>query len=98
MFEKAQQSSGLKWELTGALGKRTRFQDRDLAQLVVVAESSGPAEETAGVANGNGAPKSLPLNDELLLERIDFKADESGKMVSRKALKIVDQCILLAFW
>lgn len=38
-FKKAQDFSGFKWDFTGALGKRTKFQQNDTAQLVVAAES-----------------------------------------------------------
>lgn len=92
MFEKAQSASGLKWEMSGRLGKRTKFQERDHAQLVVVAESAGDAQPDAG--KSVGVPEILPLNDELLLEKIAFKEDDGSK----KSLRVVDQALLLAFW
>ncbi|KAI9032211.1 hypothetical protein DFJ74DRAFT_326425 [Hyaloraphidium curvatum] len=91
MLEKAQQASGLHWLLSGALGKRTRFQQQDKAQLIVVAESRVASDAVTGAANGNGAPSSLMLNDDLLLESIKF-ADGS----KTKPLRTVDQGILLA--
>ncbi|KAG1432454.1 hypothetical protein G6F57_022829 [Rhizopus arrhizus] len=38
-MESAQKESGFVWSLTGALGRRTKFQTFDVSQLVVLAES-----------------------------------------------------------
>lgn len=98
MFDKAQELSGLRWQLSGAIGKRTRFQQDSTAQLVVVAESTGTVAKEPAKANGKSIPEALPLNDELLLEKVDFSADGASAAANQKSLKIVDQCILLAFW
>ena len=49
------------------LGKRTKFQQTDTSQLVVLARSAdgGPSRATA-------KPKTLDLNDDTILEAIDF--------------------------
>ncbi|KAL9114497.1 MAG: hypothetical protein Q9227_001578 [Pyrenula ochraceoflavens] len=74
--------------LTGKLGRRTKFQDRDISQLVVLARSSTSNQRTREnmqvISNSNGGPKDtetvtqpkhLDLNDDTLLESISFKKD-----------------------
>ncbi|KAG5455719.1 MAG: hypothetical protein BJ554DRAFT_4770, partial [Olpidium bornovanus] len=98
-FEAAQAASGLKWNLTGALGKRTKFQVNDVTQLVIVAESIPPPEGDGAKEEGreDGSkqkplPDALSLNDDTLLEKIQLSNDS---LVSN--LQVVDQTILLAF-
>ena len=77
--------------LTGRLGKRTKFQQKDLSQLVVLAKSAdtqsdGAADLENGVSNVNhgGAqntkqtlrPDNLDLNDDTLLDSISFSKEE----------------------
>ncbi|KAK2745658.1 hypothetical protein FQN57_003554 [Myotisia sp. PD_48] len=76
--------------LTGRLGKRTKFQDRDITQLVVLAksaeisnpESDTPAKEDedndkASDQPAKEQPKNLDLNDDTLLESISFKPKDT---------------------
>ncbi|KAI9013246.1 hypothetical protein BC832DRAFT_549110 [Gaertneriomyces semiglobifer] len=93
-FEAAQDASNFKWSLTGARGKRTKHQDFDVAQLVVMAESSStePANDSADDAAAS-KPVTLELNDDTLLENVKFTEETQGQ----GNLKIIDQCILLAF-
>ncbi|SPO01502.1 related to TPR repeat-containing protein [Cephalotrichum gorgonifer] len=66
--------SGFQYVLSGALGKRTKFQETSLSQLVVLAKSA-----SAEVGESGAQPKALDLNDETLLEKIAFdKAQEDG--------------------
>ncbi|KAI6135223.1 hypothetical protein EV401DRAFT_2052677 [Pisolithus croceorrhizus] len=83
LFVRAARATGLQYELTGALGKRTKFQQNDLSQLVLLAESrnadnspdeKNPAKSTDGVATGCQirVPETLSLNDDTLLEQTEF--------------------------
>ena len=84
-LEQAAKLTGLEYILTGRLGKRTKFQEKELSQLVVLAKSAdGPVMKNASVANGvtnrhaNGdttkklKPQKFNLNDDTLLETISF--------------------------
>ncbi|GAA6061372.1 hypothetical protein JCM10212_005826 [Sporobolomyces blumeae] len=80
----AAQEAGLEWELTGRMGKRTKFQVDEKVQLVVLArdrtsdKGKGKAVEgEAAQVEGAGAdsakvPENLALNDDTLLERTAF--------------------------
>jgi tetratricopeptide (TPR) repeat protein len=56
--------------LTGLMGKRTKFQQRDTSQLLVLARSAG--SETNGSVVETSKPKALDLNDDTLFESISF--------------------------
>ena len=66
--------------LTGILGRRTKFQQHDVSQLVVLAKSARDAEnakdvksaETQQMEGATAGPKNLDLNDDTLLENISF--------------------------
>ncbi|KAI8613078.1 hypothetical protein BC830DRAFT_1133906 [Chytriomyces sp. MP71] len=95
-FKRAQEATQLKYELTGALGKRTKFQTFDVTQLVVIAESRDLSNALASPTTDSSAakaPEGLALNDDTLLENIEYTDLESkgGK------LQVIDQCILLCF-
>ncbi|KAI5855880.1 hypothetical protein BZA05DRAFT_389927 [Tricharina praecox] len=65
-LEDATELTGLKYVLTGVMGKRTQWQQKETSQLVVLAKS---AEQN----NVEGTkPKTLDLNDDTLLEKISF--------------------------
>jgi hypothetical protein len=78
------------------MGKRTKFQTFDVAQLVVVAESADSDEPNENKAT----PETLALNDDTLLESISFTKEEGKETIESKQgkLKTIDQCTLLAFW
>ena len=72
-LEHAAEINGFEFALTGKLGKRTKFQTRDLSQLVVLAKSREDGREEIEKAK----PKKLDLNDDTLLEAISFTKDEN---------------------
>ncbi|KAL4967615.1 tetratricopeptide repeat protein [Aspergillus stella-maris] len=91
-LEKAAEVRKFEFALTGRLGKRTKFQNRDISQLVILAKSaedtsSAEKTETTEAQNGDApAPKKLDLNDDTLLEAISFTKPEEkesqGKAVT----------------
>ncbi|CAG8579821.1 473_t:CDS:1 [Paraglomus brasilianum] len=103
-FLKAQEYSGLKWKLTGALGKRTKFQTFDVSQLLLVANSIDVENRGQQVDSKSAMPNDVSLNDDTLLENIeltktnDNQRDETEiDLENQGSLKTIDQCLLLAF-
>ncbi|KAI1490122.1 hypothetical protein F5X96DRAFT_637764 [Biscogniauxia mediterranea] len=69
----ATEISGFSYALSGALGKRTKFQENAISQLVVLAKSLHLNPEKNGDPNSaRAAPAALPLNNDTLLESIEF--------------------------
>jgi tetratricopeptide (TPR) repeat protein len=101
----AKDVSGFEYALSGALGKRTKFQQNDISQLVVFARSKGDSSEAEGTLEKNDeldnteqakvAPEALDLNDDTLLESIAFaksdKIDNSALPSALKDMKPDDQ-------
>ncbi|KAF8855400.1 TPR-like protein [Acephala macrosclerotiorum] len=77
---KAKGVAGFEYELSGALGKRTKFQQNDISQLVVFAKSNdteranenGSASAKSDEVSDGNVPAALDLNDDTLLESISF--------------------------
>ncbi|CAG8551505.1 4055_t:CDS:2 [Racocetra fulgida] len=102
-FVKAQELSGFKWTLTGMLGKRTKFQTFDVSQLLIIANSQNDVKfkkendsEDSVIKN---VPNAISLDDDTLLEKIEVSetTDDSSELNPKSNLKIIDQCLLLAF-
>ncbi|KAI2602174.1 hypothetical protein GGR54DRAFT_533876 [Hypoxylon sp. NC1633] len=69
----AAEISGFSYALSGALGKRTRFQEKNISQLVVLAKSLVPSPPSSSPQLiPESAPVALPLNDDTLLEKVLF--------------------------
>ncbi|KAF2722983.1 hypothetical protein K431DRAFT_283489 [Polychaeton citri CBS 116435] len=117
-LEAATHLNRFEFALTGLLGKRTKFQQKDVSQLVVIAQSNGSNEDAKAQVNSgkptvqvpsrasavdgadselnetqpeditkcaltlrskdtpSNAPQNLSLNDDTLLESIDFTQDQ----------------------
>ncbi|KAL1972718.1 hypothetical protein VTN31DRAFT_7132 [Thermomyces dupontii] len=93
-LERAAVETGFEYALTGRLGKRTKFQERDISQLVVLAKSAEPRTasktETATSATETTAtkPKAVDLNDDTLLETIAFAKKED---IPEKSMTVQDE-------
>ncbi|KAF9926142.1 hypothetical protein FBU30_004218 [Linnemannia zychae] len=110
-FQKAQATSGFRFKVTGALGKRTKFQQFDTSQLVVVAESSrdmASSRPSAYKSQAGSGPKNIEHNDDTILEKIQFSelSEEDrarlGELELDPSKKIedlhpIDHALLLAF-
>lgn len=73
----AKDVSGFEYALSGALGKRTRFQQNDTSQLVVFARSKSDGSgngtmKTENTAEESTKPKALDLNDDTVMESIVY--------------------------
>ncbi|MCJ1440823.1 MAG: hypothetical protein MMC23_001309 [Stictis urceolatum] len=91
-LEQATKVRGFVYTLTGRLGKRTKFQQQEITQLVVLAKSKDEANETS-IPTQDGArdkppaqsekgsenkPANLNLNDDTLLESISFSKPQGA--------------------
>ncbi|TVY39020.1 TPR repeat-containing protein, partial [Lachnellula cervina] len=83
----AKEASGFNYALSGALGKRTKFQQNDLSQLLVFAKSresnessteslSGALKDSTLSTEDQKRPEALDLNDDTLLETIKYTSDK----------------------
>lgn len=87
-LDQACQVRNFEFALTGQMGKRTKFQERDTSQLVVLAKSSDETPKSAGPSG----PKNLDLNDDTLLEAISFTESKATNVQDElsPALQSVD--------
>ncbi len=106
-LRRATELSGFLYALSGALGKRTRFQEKSTSQLVVLARSGG---EGKAKEEDQSKPQTLALNDDTLLEDLQFtketREDEAKSGLpaplrelspdDQPQLSPLDQIILLA--
>ncbi|KAH7171454.1 hypothetical protein EDB81DRAFT_678578 [Dactylonectria macrodidyma] len=90
-LKEAAQTSGLVYSLSGALGKRTKFQEKSTSQLVVLAKSGVDAPAEDADDEQEAKPDALLLNNDTLLEEIHFakekQENEDPKTTLPPALK-----------
>ncbi|KAL8858907.1 MAG: hypothetical protein Q9178_004586 [Gyalolechia marmorata] len=92
-LQRATRMTGFEFELTGRLGKRTKFQENDLSQLVVLARSADDNHAEVSCVKPssiNGAlgnvplmasrPDELNLNDDTLLDSIAFSKPKANPL------------------
>ncbi|CAE6519891.1 unnamed protein product [Rhizoctonia solani] len=101
LFVEAARATGLQYQLTGALGKRTKFQVKDLTQLVLLAKSRDDGSEVKVTTEIN-VPETMQLNDDTLLEQTEYTSSASDTKTfagidpsDQPALRPLDQCIFL---
>ena len=102
---------GLEWILTGLMGRRTKYQQAETSQLIVLAKSRDRNDDkshTKSVKSTN-VPVAFPkisLDDDTLLDRIAYKEVESNQVPiglqaidpnDQGALDPLDCCVLLAY-
>ncbi|KAM7201693.1 gyf domain containing protein [Rhypophila sp. PSN 637] len=76
-LKSATELSGFVYALSGAMAKRTKWQEKSTSQLVVLAKSSNEVK-VAGEKE-EAKPEALRLNDDTLLESLEFsKEGEAG--------------------
>ncbi|KAM0791201.1 hypothetical protein ACM66B_005683 [Microbotryomycetes sp. NB124-2] len=91
----AADEEGLEWELTGRLGKRTKFQIDEKTQLVVLARDRTSTAK-AGTVEAQKVPEALALNDDTLLEKTAYTQageDKEGSAILNEngsALSTID--------
>ncbi|KAF7534524.1 hypothetical protein G7Z17_g13352 [Cylindrodendrum hubeiense] len=88
-LKEAAQTSGLVYALSGALGKRTKFQEKSTSQLVVLAKSGVEAPAGGDDEEQDTKPDSLPLNNDTLLEQIHFTKEKEESEDPKTALPTV---------
>ncbi|KAJ4289188.1 hypothetical protein N0V90_011530 [Kalmusia sp. IMI 367209] len=70
--------------LTGLMGKRTKYQQKDTSQLVILARSAD--SNTNGVSREKASkPDSLDLNDDTLLESISFTSPSTSTDIQNES-------------
>ena len=98
LFVRAAQASQLEYELTGAPGRRTKFQEHDVSQLVLLAQSRTTEGDAAApqregtISTGpdvdgarSAVPETLALNDDTLLEQTRFTSSFPASAGSKLA-------------
>ncbi|EME47701.1 hypothetical protein DOTSEDRAFT_166974 [Dothistroma septosporum NZE10] len=76
-LDQAKKDRKFEFALTGLLGKRTKFQQKETSQLLVLAKSYTDSESATNGVEDSTKPANLDLNDDTLLESISFSEKPS---------------------
>jgi len=100
-FNTAKHLAGLVVEMTGALGKRTKFQQTSHAQMVLKASTGKAADQPAAEAPEAAPAPSLPhvekqAEDSILLERMALDGEKGGSAKVDEVLGPLELGVLLA--
>ena len=85
--------TGLKIDDTGALGRRTKYQTKDLPQFTIDLEITGTYEKRSDSVDPKFLPTDLKLDDDVRLEKIAF-ADQSRNL--NHSLDELQQAVVLS--
>ncbi|PIK37252.1 putative tetratricopeptide repeat protein 27 [Apostichopus japonicus] len=98
-LQTAKKMAGLEVNLTGALGKRTRFQQEDKAQLFLKVEKTD-SDVNRGISDQqetvSGLPKDLMLEDDTVLNNVKFKdagIEEIPRLSGGEQALIISLCL-----
>nr|XP_020455566.1 tetratricopeptide repeat protein 27 [Monopterus albus] len=96
-IKKAQELSGLDINMTGALGKRTRFQQKHLAQLILEVkrkqDQPGQMSEASPVPTPQAClPKDCSLGDDTVLDKLNLAEPDQYKLPD---LSAEEQAVIL---
>lgn len=92
LLQMASTASGFKFSLTGVLGRRTKFQTFDVAQLAVqVATDEGSATSVSPLQGQqeDGHPANVPLQDEVLTETAILSSGPLGDAYTSDVGKLI---------
>jgi len=87
---------GLQVQDTGALGKRTKFQIKDLAQFTIILEEQSHYVKRTEIIDASYLPKDLRLDDDLRLEKIQFQ--DEGRQRTRELDSLQQSCLLARYF
>ncbi|KAI9819336.1 MAG: hypothetical protein M1832_004041 [Thelocarpon impressellum] len=77
-LDKAATETGFKFALTGRLGKRTKYQEKDISQLVVLARSASDEQATSDSPRKGGQVASAVMGDAALAQAEKNATEASG--------------------
>ena len=83
-LEQATSERKFEFALTGLMGKRTKYQQKDTSQLLVLARSA--VSQTNGASKEEASkPGNLDLNDDTLLESISFTSPSASTDIQNES-------------